>query len=223
MDLFRKFITLEGPDGSGKTTQSNHIKEWLAGKGAKVILTREPGGSDIAEELRGILLNPENKISDLTELGLVMTARRDHLDNKIIPALKDDYWVISDRYIDSTYVYQGYGRGIETEIIDTVASCFDISYPKYTFYFSLDIETSLTRKSIRNKIDPTKNDRMEQVDYDFFNKVHQGFQRRVMQDRERFIIINANQSLEDVTTETLKELERIYNFSTLYDRLEGRL
>lgn len=223
MNIFRKFVTLEGPDGSGKTTQGSHVKKWLEDKGEKVILTREPGGSNIAEDLRAILLNIENEISSLTELGLVMTARRDHLDSKIIPALKDGYWVISDRYIDSTYVYQGYGRGLDIETIDTITECFGIDYPKYTFYFNLSIENSLARKSIRNKIDPTKNDRMEKVDYEFFNRVHQGFQKRLMQNRERFININANQSLDDVTSDMFRELERIYNFSQLYDELEGKV
>ncbi|MBQ3835370.1 MAG: dTMP kinase, partial [Elusimicrobia bacterium] len=170
------FITIEGGEGCGKTTQSKLLKKYLEDKGFKVVLTREPGGSIVAEQIRNILLNPSFKVNPLSELMLYEASRAQHLEEIIKPNLKKGFIVICDRFIDSTLAYQGYGRGLDKNIIkklNDIASC-GIT-PDITFYLDVDPKEGIKRAKSVNKGKLTGGDRIEKESIKFHNKVRKGF------------------------------------------------
>ena len=202
------FITFEGGEGCGKSTQIRLFADYLKQKGIPHILTREPGGSDGAEEIRSLLLKGDTaKWDKITEIMLFSAARRDHLVKKIWPALKQGTTVISDRFADSTMAYQGYGYGVNDEIIKIVESVYRTIAggfePDITFI--LDIDPKI---GIKRSMDRLGNDeqRFENMDFSFHENLRNGF-LSIAKTSNRYIVIDANQSIENVHKEIIQKFE----------------
>lgn len=200
------FITLEGGEGVGKTTNLLFIKKFLEEKGIAVVVTREPGGTVLAEKLRGLLLeNQTELISEKTELLLMFAARAQHLKNVIEPALERGDWVLCDRFTDATYSYQGGGRGIDTNLIAWLEQFVqDELRPDLTLLFDAPIELGMQRAKKRGALD-----RFESEKLDFFNNVREAYLQRARQYSERIKIVDATQSLENVQSDIQKLLEKL--------------
>ena len=194
------FITLEGGEGAGKSTQVRRLAAALADKGITVLTTREPGGSPGAEDIRALLVNgAPGRWDALTETLLVYAARADHIKHTIGPALLADKWVICDRFTDSTYAYQGAGRGLPREIIRRIDSVvLDDFRPDLTLILDLDIETGLRRAGARGG----QEQRFEKFDRDFHQKLRQAFLDIASRGAERCVVIDASQS-EDLVAEAI--------------------
>lgn len=189
------FITLEGPEGAGKTTNRAYLAEKLEAQGFQVTLTREPGGTVLAEQIRDILLAPHDEIMSVdTELLLMFAARAQHLAQVIMPALAAGKIVICDRFTDATYAYQGGGRGLDCSRIAMLEQFVQGDLrPDITLLFDLPVADGMARAVARGKLD-----RFEQEQQDFFEAVRQSYLQRAQDDPERFRIVNAQQALEDV-------------------------
>lgn len=189
------FISLEGIEGTGKTTQAALLAQRMTQHGFGVMLTQEPGGTVIGNRIREILLLPDHKeMSFMTELLLYNAARAQHLSEKILPAIEKGQVVITDRFSDSTVAYQGYGRGIDMSLIaslDSIAT--NGTKPDLTLLFDLDIETGLKRNQEINKID-----RLELEDIEFHRRVGDGFREIAKREPERVKIIDASLPLTKV-------------------------
>ena len=189
------FITLEGPEGAGKSTNREYLAERLREHAIDVVMTREPGGTPLAEKIREILLAPtaEAMAAD-TELLLVFAARAQHLSQVIRPALERGAVVLCDRFTDATYAYQGGGRGLSEARIGVLENFVQGDLrPDLTLVFDLPIEVGLARAAERGRLD-----RFEQEGHDFFNAVRQTYLRHAAQAPERYRIVDAAQSLEEV-------------------------
>jgi dTMP kinase len=189
------FITLEGPEGAGKSTNRDYLAEHLREQGVDVLLTREPGGTPLAERVRELLLAPsdESMAAD-TELLLVFAARAQHLAQVIRPALARGCVVLCDRFTDATYAYQGGGRGLSEARIALLEEFVQGSLrPDLTLVFDLPIEVGLARAAARGRLD-----RFEQEGRQFFDAVRHTYLRRAAEQPERYRIIDAAQSLSDV-------------------------
>lgn len=187
------FITFEGCDGSGKSTQSKLLFEWLQSQNLKVILTREPGGTDSAEAIREILLNKHMKFEAISQLLLINVARNEHVCDVILPHLAQDYIVICDRYADSTRAYQGYGSDVDLELINNLhAMVINNLEPEVTFVLDVPIETSLRRMAKKKHV----NDRFETQQREFYENVAAGFRSIAWQYRERCMLIDASSPIE---------------------------
>ncbi|MEQ8577465.1 MAG: dTMP kinase [Balneola sp.] len=186
-------ITFEGIDGSGKSTQISLLKDHLSESGKEVKVLREPGGTDISELIRGMLLNPEIDIDPVTELLLFSSARSQLIAEKVKPFLADGVVVILDRFYDSTTAYQGYGRKSipidQVHQINKIAS-HEIA-PDVTFYLRLSLEESAKRTAHMQK------DRMEQSGIEFFENVIKGFDE-LSKSEERFVTIDASKNVDEV-------------------------
>ena len=193
-----KFITFEGPDGSGKTTVSKAVTERLQQEGYPVRYTREPGGSDIAEQIRDVILDPKNtKMDARTEALLYAASRRQHLVEIILPALENGTHVISDRFIDSSLAYQGCGRNIGIDEVYSINQFAIESYmPDKTIYLDLEAEVGLSRIQGREFLD-----RLDQESIDFHERVFEGYQEVLKRYQDRMIIVNANRPVEEVIEE----------------------
>ena len=190
------FITFEGGEGSGKTTQSELLYNNLKQKGLNVTRTREPGGTILAESIREILLKGEkDKMSSLTELYLFSAARRDHIDNVIAPSLKNNEIVICDRFIDSTTAYQGYAGNIDLNLINSINN-FTIGsiIPNITYIFDIDPNIGLKR-SINNTSEEI---RFEEKDIGYHKKIRSGFLEIAKNNSDRCIVIDAEQELKKI-------------------------
>ncbi|MEH6946510.1 dTMP kinase [Bacillus sp. JJ634] len=191
------FITLEGPEGAGKTTILQLLGAALEKEGHRVVVTREPGGIPIAEQIREVILNKENTAMDSrTEALLYAAARRQHLVERIIPALEQGMIVLCDRFIDSSLAYQGYARGLEIEEIYSI-NTFAIAdvMPDITLYFDIEPDEGLKRIQANNHREVNRLD-LETID--FHKKVREGYQLVMNRWKERFVLIDASQSLEVV-------------------------
>ncbi len=201
-----RFITFEGPDGSGKTTVSTAVYERLKEQGWDVIYTREPGGIDIAEKIRDIILDPKNITMDKrTEALLYAAGRRQHLIEKVLPALEEGKIVLCDRFVDSSLAYQGCGRhlGIE-EIWKINQFAIEGFVPEKTIYLDLSAEEGLKR--IENR--PFK-DRLDQESLQFHYDVVEGYKKVVDKFKDRMVIVDASQELEEVIEAAYQQLLRI--------------
>jgi dTMP kinase len=200
------FITLEGGEGVGKTTNLMFIKQFLETKGIAVVVTREPGGTVLAEKLRGLLLeNQTELISEKTELLLMFAARAQHLKNVIEPALERGDWVLCDRVTDATYAYQGGGRGIDTNLIAWLEQFVqDELRPDLTLLFDAPMELGMQRAKKRGALD-----RFESEKLDFFNKVREAYLQRARQYSGRIKIVDATHSLENVQSDIQPLLETL--------------
>lgn len=190
------FITFEGPDGSGKTTVSTAVCDRLLKEGYSVRYTREPGGSEIAEQIRHVILDPKNTAMDArTEALLYAASRRQHLVEKVLPLLDEGITVISDRFVDSSLAYQGHARGIGMDEVYAI-NMFAIEgkLPDKTIYLSIDAKTGLDRiHANRDSLD-----RLDQESIDFHDLVHEGYEMVVEKYKDRMIIIDAKQDVEKV-------------------------
>lgn len=195
------FITFEGPEGSGKTTVIQQVAEKLKYE-YNIILTREPGGVKTGEQIREVLLEGED-MDDRTEALLFAASRREHLVGKVIPALNNGNVVLCDRYIDSSLAYQGYARGIGIEEVKFINE-FAINglYPDLTIYLDVSVEVGRERilKNQRNQ------NRLDQEDVKFHEKVVEGYKKIIHNESERFIVINADQSIDKVVKTTYESI-----------------
>ena len=189
------FITIEGTDGSGKTTQINLIRQYLVSKGFEVILIREPGGTQISEKIRSILLDNENKkMHKTTEMLLYASARAQLVAEIIEPALNEGKIIICDRFVDSSYAYQGFGRDIGLkEVINANEIAIGNVMPDITFFFDILPEEALDRKNLETDID-----RIENEEIGFHQKVYQGYKELALIYPERIVKISANRSVNEV-------------------------
>lgn len=192
------FISFEGPDGSGKTTISKLVYDRLIESGYDCEYTREPGGIEIAEKIRDIILNPEHTSMDKkTEALLYAASRRQHLVEKILPALDAHKVVICDRFVDSSLAYQGIGRGIGFEEVYAINEFAIEGYlPDLTIFLDIDAQTGLDRIQ-----DRSFKDRLDQEDISFHKRVFEGYQEVLKRFRDRMIVIDGNQSIEDIVEE----------------------
>lgn len=204
------FITLEGPEGAGKTTNQEYLAEQLRARGVTVVLTREPGGTALAEQIREILLAPhdESMAAD-TELLLMFAARAQHLAQVIRPALAEGKVVICDRFTDATYAYQGGGRGLDCSRIAQLEQFVQGDLrPDTTLLFDLSVAEGMSRAVARGKLD-----RFEQERQDFFEAVRQSYLQRAGAEPERFRLVNAQQALaqvqQDLDVHLLEIMERL--------------
>lgn len=207
------FITFEGGEGSGKTTQIRLFLEYLKQKGRSVILTREPGGSEGAEEIRSLLLKGAvNKWDKITEILLFSAARRDHLVKKIWPALEQGEIVVSDRFADSTLAYQGFGYGINDEIIHMVQDTYQMIagdfQPDMTIILDIDPKIGVARSMSREGNDEQ---RFENMDLTFHENLRKGFLEIANQNPQRCVVINAGNSIEAVHLEIVRRFEEKYD------------
>lgn len=196
------FITFEGIEGSGKTTQSELLARALQEKGFEVVHTYEPGGTKISEEIRKILLNPENSnMSDLTELFLYLSARAQIVEEVIKPALKAGKIVICDRFSDATLAYQGYGRGLDKKLIQKLNSLVSQNIkPDLTIILDIDPKEGL-QKAIslhKNAYPEGKGDRIEQETIEFHQRVRDGYLEIGKQNKKRVKIISCQKSIEEI-------------------------
>ncbi len=177
------FITFEGIDGSGKTTQSKLLANYL--NGYNVVLTREPGGTDFAEKIREVLLT--SSIDNISELLVFLSMRQEHMKNLILPSLQAGKVVICDRFVDSTVAYQGYGLGVDLELIEKLHGLLNIRYPDLTFILDVDIKIALQRAKNRNKY--------EKMGYNFYNRVRKGFHEVATNNQHRCHIVTENEKI----------------------------
>ena len=193
-----RFITLEGGDGAGKTTQIKKLVESLEKNGRNVFATREVGGCPSAEEIRELWLSKEQGYWDpMSEVFLIMAARREHLVQKILPALEKGVWVVSDRYVDSTRVYQGVGLGLGVEKIDSIYEHIAGDFwPDLTLY--LDVPVEIGAKRLQERAGP--DDRYQQEKSVFHQKLRDGFLKLAAREAERFVVIDAAGQEDDVAS-----------------------
>ena len=202
-----KFITLEGIDGAGKSTQLAWIVELLQHAGLHTVLTREPGGTALGEQLRALLLDKSMTMHPETEALLMFAARREHLDKVILPALAQGHWVISDRFTDASFAYQGGGRGLDTVKLEILEHWVQgVLQPDLTLYFDVPVEVGQQRVSQIKNVD-----RFEKEQADFFQKVRTAYLDRARQFPSRIKIIDSSQSLAEVKAEVEQTLQPLLN------------
>jgi len=188
-----KFVTLEGVDGAGKSTHLDWIARRLQAAGKKVLVTREPGGTPLGEELRKLLLARPMHLE--TEALLMFAARREHLDKLILPALAAGNWVVSDRFTDATFAYQGGGRGLDLGRIETLEQWVHQGLqPDLTLVFDLSVEEGKRRRVAAT----SQPDRFEREDLDFFARVRAVYLARAERYPQRIQLIDASQTVEDI-------------------------
>ncbi|MEO1035483.1 MAG: dTMP kinase [Pseudomonadota bacterium] len=191
-----RFITLEGIEGVGKSTHVDFVAERLTEAGRVVLITREPGGTALAEQIRSVVLAPrDEQVEPLAEVLLMFAARRQHVARVIEPALAQGQWVICDRFTDATLAYQGYGRGFSLERIRTLADwCHADAWPDLTLLLDVSVATSVARRATRG----SDADRFEAEQQRFFEAVRQGYLELAAAAPERFTVIDAEPPLDDV-------------------------
>ena len=200
-----KFITIEGCEGVGKSTQLALLKEYFASNGIDAVFTREPGGTDIAEQIRGIILNAENKaLTPVTELLLYASARRQHTEEKIIKALSEGKVVVCDRYADSTVAYQGYARNLDKDLIEKLNEIAMAGVKiDLTLFLDLSPELGFARKGGADK-----NDRLENEKIDFHKRVYEGFVAIAEKDKDRVVRIDSSKSVEEVFAQIVSAMKK---------------
>ena len=205
MTLLGKFITIEGGEGVGKSTNIACVESFLQAQAISYVKTREPGGTPLAEEIRSLLLAPrDEKVCEKTELLLMFAARAQHLQQVILPALQRGEWVICGRFTDATYAYQGGGRKLSLDTIATLETVVQGGLqPDLTLLLDVDVGTGLARLGNREQID-----RFEREQQDFFEAVRAMYHQRAKQFPERFRIVDAGQPLEVVQKNIIHYLQQ---------------
>lgn len=203
MERKGKFITFEGCDGSGKSTQLNLLIEYLQKTGTPHIFTREPGGGKISEAIREILLNGKNaEMTDECEALLYAAARMQHLSDRVAPALAEGKLVVCDRYVDSSFAYQAYARGLGTDFVGQINALAMTKYrPDVTIFIELTPEEAFQRKHGADE-----NDRLEQAGMAFHRRVYEGYMALAKADPERIVCIDGRQTPQEVFACVLKAL-----------------
>jgi len=208
------FITLEGIEGAGKSTVAKFAREWLEGRGIKVCLTREPGGTPLAERVRQLVLDRQGEpIAPTTETLLMFAARGLHVENLIRPALARGEWVVCDRFTDATRAYQGAGRGVSGEWIEQLAAEVQRGLtPDCTLLLDLPVTTGLERVRLRSGTVPT--DRFEEEPAKFFERVRDAYLNLARAEPKRFRIVDANESVAEVQQQVAAILETLCRQNT---------
>lgn len=198
------FITMEGPDGSGKTTQIDLLKKYLEKKGYDIVIAREPGGTVIGEAIRKIILNPEyTEMGHMTELLLYASARAQLVNQVIKPALREGKAVICDRFVESSAVYQGIGRGLGVDTVYEVNNyALGDVQPKLTIFMDLDAEEGIKRKKEQAELD-----RMEKEDLSFHKRVVDGYRQLAKLYPERIVPIDATLPIDTIHSMIVEEVE----------------
>ncbi|MBI4195433.1 MAG: dTMP kinase [Betaproteobacteria bacterium] len=197
-----KFITFEGIDGAGKSTHLAWLVDWLKSRGISVTVTREPGGTEIGEKLRQLLLGGAQRLHPESEALLMFAARREHLDKVILPALASGTWVVCDRFTDATYAYQAGGSGVAWEKIAVLEEFVQEGLqPDVTICFDVAPETGRNRS--RRVRDP---DRFEQEETAFHHRVREAYLRRARDNPQRIHLVDANREIQEIR----KELEKLF-------------
>ncbi len=201
---YGRFISLEGGEGVGKSTNLQFIKQFLEDRKIPFVLTREPGGTGVAETIRGILLERQaEKLTEQTELLLMFAARAQHIQELILPALQQGSWVICDRFTDATYAYQGGGRNMDVQTIAWLENLVQGDLrPDLTFVFDAPIEIGMQRAKHRGELD-----RFEIEQLAFFERVRQTYLHRAALNPQRYKIIDASLPLIDVQKQLQRELD----------------
>ena len=196
------FITFEGGDGCGKTTQIKLLEQYLKDKGYKTLLTREPGSVGLGEKVREILLNYDGEVSPVCESFLFLADRAQNVDCIIKPALEEGTIVICDRHTDSSVAYQGYGRGLDIDRINMLNNIATSGLkPDLTIVLDVDVETSQARVG-------SEKDRMESAGIEFFERVRQGFLEIAKQEPDRVKVVDSKQSIEEIHKQILELVGR---------------
>ncbi len=197
------FITFEGPDGCGKTTQMNLLAQYFEKKGKRVVLTREPGGKGLGEKVREILLNYDGEVSDRCESFLFLADRAQNIDIIVKPAVKQGEIVLCDRHIDSTVAYQGYGRGLDINEINMLNNlATGGKKPDLTLVFDVDVETSMKRVG-------KEKDRMESAGIEFHNRVRNGYLELATQEPDRIKVLDATKTIEEIHEKVIEIIEKL--------------
>jgi dTMP kinase len=188
------FITFEGIEGSGKSTQAKLLAEYLRGKGLSVVLTREPGGVELSERIRSILIDPSSDISPKAELFLFLASRAQHVSELILPALRRDQIVICDRFADASVAYQGYGRGLDIRMIRKLNDWAICGIrPDLTLLLDLSPEIGLRRVRLSSTLD-----RIEEEDLEFHRRVRKGYLEIARAEPDRFLILPAERGVDEI-------------------------
>ena len=203
MLIQNKFISFEGIDGSGKTTQSKILADFLLDKKQSVLWTREPGGTDVAEQIREIVV--KNKLSNLSELFLIMAARKEHIDHVINPALQNNHFVVCDRYIDSTVAYQASSTLTMNDILDLHRKYMEKLMPTMTFYIEVSYEVAMERIKPRHT-----NDRFDNLGQNFFRKLELHYKMLSEKFQDRIFTIDGNREIEELHHEVTKIVSEYY-------------
>ena len=197
------FITFEGVDGCGKSTQIELLSKYLKENNFEVVITREPGGKGLGEKLREILLNYDGEVSDRCESFLFLADRAQNIDTIVNPAVNSGKIVLCDRHTDSTVAYQGYGRGLDIDTINHLNNlATNNKKPDLTFIFDIDTETSMKRVG-KNQ------DRMESAGIEFQNRVRKGYLELAQIESERVKVIDATKTIEEIHEEVLEIIKKI--------------
>lgn len=198
------FISFEGTEGVGKTTLIKSLADYLQQQGKAVVLTREPGGTPLAEQIRQLLLNPQDEaMSESCELLLIFAARAQHIAQVIQPALDAGQWVLSDRFVDASFAYQGGGRGLNMQTIELLRQQFVPVMPKLTFWLDAPVAIGMQRARKRGTLD-----RFEQEKLEFFQKVRQVYADRASAAPERFIKLDACQTPAQILEQVIEIIEK---------------
>jgi len=202
-----KFITIEGTEGVGKTTNIEFIQTWLNQQQVDFVTTREPGGTPLAEQIRELLLTPrDEKVCNSAELLLMFAGRAQHLDQVIVPAIQSGRCVVCDRFTDATYAYQGFGRGMDSTLIAHLERLVQAELrPDLTLILDIPVEIGLQRASQRSAPD-----RFEREQTEFFERVRQGYLSIAANEPERCVVIDASQPLEDVQRDITTALKSFF-------------
>ena len=201
-----KFITLEGIEGSGKTSSLKSITDLLDKKNISYIVTREPGGSSIGKELRTILLDPDTEISPEVELMLMLSDRKDHVEKIILPNLEKGYWLISDRFMDSSIAYQGGGRQLDKKLIISLTDYLNLPQPDLTLLFDLPVEISLSRVKARGELD-----RFEKEELEFHKRIRNTYLELAKNNSNRIKIIDSSKKIESMLNNVKQAIEKLFS------------
>ncbi len=200
----KNFISFEGIDGSGKSTQVSLLSDYLKKVGKNVVVYKEPGGTELGEKIREILLSSQYDIPSWSEVFLFLSSRKALMEYEIKPFLKRGYFVILDRFVDSTYAYQGYGHGLNIEYLENIHKYANIELlPQVTFLLDISVDEAFSRMKMRRE----KVTRIEGFSPDFFHKVRNGYISLFKKYPERIKIINAERSKEEIHKDIVNILE----------------
>ena len=200
-----KFITLEGIEGAGKTSSIKSINDLLEQKKIDYLNTREPGESSIGEELREILLDPNTDISSEVELLLMLADRKDHVEKIILPNLLNDICVISDRFMDSSIAYQGGGRQLDLNMINSLSAYLELPNPDLTLLFDLPARISLERTKKRGELD-----RFEKEEIEFHNRIRESYLKLANDNSDRIKVIDSSQSPDKVQAKVIEIISNLF-------------
>ncbi|KZE68089.1 thymidylate kinase [Fictibacillus phosphorivorans] len=203
------FITLEGPDGSGKTTQIAKVAEYFKEKNVDFIQTREPGGTRISDKIRALILDSEhNEMHDLTEVLLYAASRAQHVHEKILPALEAGKVVLCDRFVDASLAYQGFGLGVGEEPVLQVNNIATSGLVPDRSYF-VDVSPEVGRERMKSRYGNESLDRIEQKDLTYHERVREGFEHIFSKQTDRIVRINGEQNPDEVFKEIAKDLDQL--------------